>query len=104
MEKQISRDLSGESKMRPRLRDRAYCPICEKLVRLASIAESIEMFRSDNSDITRLAEERKLHRLHNRRGEVMICSDSLFATFDSRQTRLLKPDRDLNEARSNDGS
>ena len=67
----------------------AYCPVCEKPVELMSFMESAELFKTDTQDIEFLAKHGDLHRIHNRKGEVLICSDSLFQCFDSRETRLL---------------
>ena len=75
-----------------RLSDRAFCPVCQKLIKLVSFADAAAMFRTDEDDITGLAESLKLHRVHNRRGKIMICTDSLFRCFDDRQTRILNPD------------
>jgi hypothetical protein len=67
----------------------AYCPVCEKPVDLLSIGEAARLFRTDRHDIAFLAENRRLHRVHNKAGAVMICSLSLFDCFESRETRLL---------------
>lgn len=75
-----------------RTRGRAFCLKCQKPVDLMAYANAAEFFKTDLEDISNLAETGQLHRIHNRRGEMMICSDSLFTFFDSRQTRLLNPD------------
>ena len=75
-----------------RLSDHAFCPVCEKLNKLVSFSDAAAIFNTDEDDIVGLAESLKLHRVHNRRGTVMICTDSLFQCFDDRQTRLLNPE------------
>lgn len=75
-----------------RTKIRAFCLRCQKPVDLMTYSNAAEFFKTDLEDIQGLAETGNLHRIHNRRGEMMICSDSLFTLFDSRQTRLLKPD------------
>jgi hypothetical protein len=75
-----------------RTRGRAFCLKCQKPVDLMAYANAAEFFKTDLEDIEQLAETGQLHRIHNRRGEMMICSDSLFTLFDNRQTRLLKSD------------
>ena len=72
-----------------KLRDRTFCPICQKLVRLVTFADAARFFKTHEREIGRLGVQGELHRLHNRRAKVMICTDSLFACFDKRQTRLL---------------
>ena len=72
-----------------RLKDHAYCPICEKLVRLVAYDDAAAMFKTDADDIHSLALNGELHRLHDHRARILICTDSLFSCFDQRQTRLL---------------
>jgi len=67
----------------------AFCPACEKPVQLLSFSRAADMFNTDSQDINFLAKRGDLHRIHNRRGELMICSISLFDCFDTRETRLL---------------
>jgi len=67
----------------------AYCPKCEKPVELLSYERSAELFKTDKQDIEFLAKQTLIHRVHNRKGTVLICSNSLFDCFDGRSTRLL---------------
>lgn len=67
----------------------APCPICRKPVELLTFDEAAKRFKTDTQDIEFLAKHGDLHRIHNRAGYVMICSDSLTECFESRQTRLL---------------
>lgn len=70
----------------------AYCPVCEKLVELIAFDAAAGLFHTDLLDVVLLAERRVLHRIHNRRGELMICSISLFDCFESRETQRLDQD------------
>jgi hypothetical protein len=72
-----------------RTRDRALCPLCEKPVKLFSFAETADYFKTELSEIENLAETGKLHRIHNNRGKVMICAESLFSLFENRPTQFL---------------
>jgi hypothetical protein len=72
-----------------RTSDRALCPLCEKPVKLLSFSEAADFFKTDVREIENLAETGKLHRIHNNRGKVMICTESLFCLFDSRPTQFL---------------
>jgi hypothetical protein len=72
-----------------RLKDRAYCPMCEKLVRLLSFSDAAAIFRTDVNDIEKLGINGRLHRLHDRRAKLMICTDSVFSHLDRMQTRRL---------------
>lgn len=80
----------SDSKTRaPRTSNFAICPLCDKLVELFNYARSAELFHTDVQDIEHLAQVGSVHRIHNRKGEVMICGISLFGCFDNRRTRLL---------------
>jgi hypothetical protein len=68
-----------------RTRDRAFCPDCDKPVKLLSFAEAEDFVKTGFENILRLAEMHELHRLHNRKGVVMICADSLFRILNNRQ-------------------
>ena len=80
----------------------AYCPVCEKLVELIAFDAAAGLFRTDLPDVVHLAERYVLHRVHNRRGELMICSISLFDCFESRETQLL--DKSVLDAASQAGA
>lgn len=68
-----------------RTRDRAFCPICEKPVKLLNFTEAAEFVKTGFENILRLAERNELHRLHNRKGVVMICAEPLFQLLNNRQ-------------------
>ena len=87
MEKQ--RNTSNSEKMCIRRSGFALCPLCDKLVDLLSFESAADVFKTDLQDIEYLARSGSVHRLHNRKGKVMICSISLFDCFESRRTRLL---------------
>ena len=72
-----------------RTRGRAFCLKCQKPVDLMTYPNAANFFKTDLEEIQALAETGHLHRIHNRRGEMMICSDSIFTLFDNRQTRPL---------------
>ena len=67
----------------------AYCLVCEKPATLVTFVEAGALMRSAEAEIENLAHAGVLHRLHNRKGEVMLCGESLFTVYESRQTRLL---------------
>jgi hypothetical protein len=80
---------SSVGKRFPRQHDRAFCIVCDKPVELLGFQVSADLFKTDVQDIEYLASRSEIHRLHNSRGEVMICAASLFASFGERPTRLL---------------
>ena len=68
---------------------RAFCPICDKQVDLVAFGRAAELFHTDLQDIEFLIKHGDVHQIHNRRGQVMACSPSLFECFEIRRTRLL---------------
>ena len=81
--------LSTNDRISVRLMGLTYCPRCDKVVELLSFDDAARAYNTDLQDITWLAEEGSLHRLHNRRASLMICGLSLFNVFENRRTRLL---------------
>lgn len=81
--------FTGSTRTDLRLSGITFCPLCEKVVELLSFDEAAKSFNTDLQDISLLADQGNLHRLHNRRAKVMICGESLFDFFESRRTRLL---------------
>lgn len=67
----------------------AYCLRCEKIVELFTFEEAAKWFNTDERDIEFLSNRLMLHRIHNKKGIVMICTISLFECFETRATRLL---------------
>lgn len=67
----------------------ALCPICDKVVDLLAYDHAAELFHTDRQDIEYLTDSGAVHRVHNRKGVVMVCSISLFECFEKRRTRLL---------------
>jgi len=83
------RILSNNERMSLRSVGLTFCPRCEKVVELLTFDEAASAYSTDLQDITWLAEYGDLHKLHDRRAELMICSLSLWAVFEKRRTRLL---------------
>ncbi len=67
----------------------ALCPLCDKVVDLLAYDHAAELFHTDAQDIEYLVGTGAVHRVHNRKGVVMVCSISLFECFEKRRTRLL---------------
>lgn len=78
-----------------RMAKHAFCPKCEKLVELTSFPEATDLLKADAREMEWVCGAGALHRLHNKKGIVMICGDSLFRLFDNRQTRRLDPNFEM---------
>lgn len=73
----------------PRSRSRAFCPRCEKPVDLMTFDEAADFCKVKIDDIETQAEKGDLHRIHNSKGKVLICTESLFKNLDARETKKL---------------
>jgi hypothetical protein len=89
--REISNSKSSSDKIYLRRSGVAFCPVCGKLVELLSFDAAAELFNTNVQDIETLAQGGDLHRVHNRKGIVLICSDSLFKCINSRETMRLDP-------------
>lgn len=75
-----------------------FCPLCRAAVELISLARAAEIYDTTADEISSLIRRRAVHCLHNLRGEVLICFDSLrSADFYVRETGRLgfKTARDI---------
>lgn len=81
--------ITNDDRVTLRFLGLAFCPRCEKVVELLSFGQAARSYRTDVQDITWLAENGDLHRLHDRHANLMICGLSLFSVFENRRTRLL---------------
>jgi len=68
---------------------RAYCILCEKPVDLITFDKAVGELKTSRRKISEATEKRKLHRVNNSKGIVMICSESLYSFFDLQQTKIL---------------
>ena len=82
-------ELTTSDRVSLRFLGLTFCPRCELVVELIGFAEAAEAYNTDLQDITRLAQDGDVHKLHGRRGDLMLCGLSLIRTFENRRTRLL---------------
>lgn len=84
-------DNSGFNTVKfPRSRSRAFCPLCNKPVDLISFKDAADFCKVKIDDIESQAESGELHRIHNSKGKILICGESLFKYLGERETK--KPD------------
>lgn len=77
-----------------RSRNKAFCFLCRIDVELVSIPQAAHDCRTTQYEIYQLAEAGEIHRLHNAKGSIMICRNSLKKAenhLHSAQTIILKP-------------
>lgn len=72
--------------------NRAFCRACEKHVELKSFAQAADLLRTNINEINMLAENFQLHRLHNAKGTLNICSASLNDVLEKRPTQRFEAD------------
>lgn len=64
-----------------RTRQQAFCPLCETEVDLLSLDQAAEHCSTEPEEISRLIQNRSIHCLHNRKGAVLICFNSLRSAY-----------------------
>ncbi|HQU84054.1 MAG TPA: hypothetical protein PKY59_13045 [Pyrinomonadaceae bacterium] len=86
----------GERKNVIRTRNQAFCAFCELQVGLVAIEKAAENYQTTSVEIVVLAEKGIVHRLHNAKGKVMLCANSLFdAETHLQQTRSMSFENSL---------
>ena len=60
-----------------RSENKAFCISCRSLVRLLTPLETGQRFKANWAEFSRLVDLGVIHRVHNRRGEIRVCSGSL---------------------------
>lgn len=77
-----------------RSRSKAFCFLCSEQVELISISQAAEQCRTTQYEIYQLSEKREIHRIHNAKGNIMVCRKSLEIVeenFRGARTIILKP-------------
>jgi DNA-binding LytR/AlgR family response regulator len=75
-----------------RTENEAYCLLCEREVELKTFEQAAEILKTNFREILDLAEAGQVHRLHNSRGRVVICSESLSEILEKRPTQRFNLD------------
>lgn len=60
-----------------RARREAFCHLCRKRVGLITEENAVYLLQSNEKAISRLISRKAVHRIHNSRGERMICENAL---------------------------
>lgn len=89
----VIREVQRKKAERKRSVDQAFCFFCREQVPLLSFQQATELDGVSRQRITELAESGLIHRIHNSRGEVLICQNSLLeAETDWQKTLPLSPE------------
>lgn len=82
----------GKKSEQKRTRTEAFCLLCKTRVSLMTIEQTKKLYASNWDDILRLAENGEIHLIHNIRGELHVCIESLRqAKLHFQDTKLLNP-------------
>jgi ribosomal protein S20 len=90
----IQIEIRRISKTVRRSQTRAFCFLCDAQVELISMAQAAERCRTTQYEIYQLVEQGEVHRIHNSKGSIMVCRNSLEKAkndFHDAQTIILKP-------------
>lgn len=77
-----------ENAARERTHNRAFCFLCEQTTLLLTFRQAAQMCEITVEEVLRYAEGGAVHRLHNSRGEVLICQGSLRELVNDNQITL----------------
>ncbi len=90
----IQIEIRRISKTAHRSQAKAFCFLCGEQVELVSITKAAEICCTTQYQIYQLAECGEVHRIHNSKGSVMFCRNSMEkaqANFHDAPTIILKP-------------
>ncbi len=74
---QVIRKVQRKKAERERGRNQAVCFLCKRQTALLSVRQAAEYCETTKYEILRSAKKGAIHRIHNSRGEVLICQISL---------------------------
>lgn len=89
MHKYENGKMGGVMASGPRSINRAYCLSCDSYVRLLTPRETGERFNANWAEFSRLVARGVIHRIHNSKGEIRICSSSLERTTSGHGNKFL---------------
>lgn len=82
----------GKQCAQKRTRTEAFCLLCKTRVSLMTIEQTKKLYASNWNDVLRLADDGEVHLIHNSKGELQVCINSLQqATLHFQDTKLLNP-------------
>lgn len=84
---QFYQDHHDESSRRSR--SKAFCLFCQTIVGLITDEQASNFMQTDLYTLERMAIDGAIHRLHNRKGNVMFCRRSLQLAKNNTFTRFL---------------
>ncbi len=90
----IQIEIRRISKTLRRSQSNAFCFLCHAKVELVSIPQAAQICRTTQHEVYQLAEKGEVHRIHNSKGNIMICRNSLKTAetkFRTTRTIILKP-------------
>lgn len=92
-ENPVEANVTGQSNTGAgRTANQAFCLICRKKVELMSYERTAETLQINFNELLEFAEAGQLHRLHNARGKIAICAESVFEFLEKRPTQRFNPD------------
>lgn len=77
-----------ENAARERTHNRAFCFLCEQTMLLLTFRQAAQICEIKFEEVLRYAEGGAVHRLHNSRGEILICQCSLQEMVSENQVTL----------------
>lgn len=89
----VIRKTQYKKAVRERSKNQAFCLMCKRQVSLISFRQAAELEKDNRLRLVELSENNLIHRIHNSRGEILICQNSLLEAETERQKTLpLRPE------------
>ncbi len=87
----VIRKVQCKKAERERTQTQALCLSCKKQTTLVTVGEAIQIHQFTLDEISRYVAARVLHQIHNSRGEILFCRNSLrLIESDLRMTQPLR--------------
>lgn len=89
----VIRQVQRKKAERERTKTQAFCLMCKTQTMLVTVGEASQVHQFTLDEISQYVAAGVFHRIHNSRGEVLICQNSLLeAETDSQKTLPLRPE------------
>ena len=89
----VIREVQRKKAERERTQTQAFCLLCKKQTTLMTVGEATQIHQFTLDEISRYVASGELHRVHNSKGEILFCQNSLRQTESQLQLTLpLRPE------------
>jgi DNA-binding LytR/AlgR family response regulator len=89
----VIREVQRKKAERERTKTQAFCLLCKKQTTLVTVGEAAQIHQFTLDEISRYVADGVLHRIHNSKGEILFCRNSLRqAESNLQMTQPMRPE------------